>query len=338
MSSPLVGIVILNWNGLDLIKKCFESVQGLEYPSFVVTIVDNGSVDGSVKWLKRLNGATHVLYNPKNLGFAPAINQGLSHSVERGCKYVVSLNNDVVVDPAWLTKLVHYMEVHDDCGFAQGSSMQQDNKKVFDSTGMYLERGFIPRQRASGSEKAMLDIPAIGPNAAGSIYRSEMLQAVSYAPGKYFDDHFFAYVEDVDFNLRCTLRGYEFGFVPKAILYHVGSATGNRIASKKMFWGARNLVWFMYKNIPFTIFRKTFRIIVISHLANIQYLRREQKEYAWPYIWGLLVGLLGVWMFFGKRRRNLKLMKLSNKAFYDLLVPSSPPVSNPFRKLKSLIK
>jgi GT2 family glycosyltransferase len=337
MYKPLVGVVILNWNRLDLTKDCLESLAKQTYEDILPVVIDNGSTDGSVAWLGEQEGL-ELIENPRNFGFARALNQGIELALSEDCEFVVSLNNDTVLDKEWLKTLVTYMENHPDVGFAQGASMQKGHPKLFDSSGIYLERGFIPNQRASGSEDPRLDIPAIGPNAAGSIYRAEMLEAARHQPGEYFDRRFFAYVEDVDFNLRCSLRGYQFGFEPKAKLYHIGSATGNKVAKKKMYWGARNLVWLIYKNASFKVFRQTWRIILKSHLANLQFLWRDQRHHFLSYLRGTCVGVLLLPLFWGKRRANLRAQTLSDEAFLELLVPSNPPLKNPLRRLTNLLK
>jgi len=336
MRTPSVRIVILNWNRLDLTKKCLASLSKQTYKDFGVIVIDNGSSDGSTAWLAGQD--IFLIPNPKNLGFAKAINQGISKALEDGCKYVVSLNNDAAPAKDWLKILVEYMDAHPKAGFAQGASMQANEMDKFDSTGIYLERGFIPNQRASNSLDPRLDITAIGPNAAGAIYRAAMLKNVQIKPAEYFDSRFFAYVEDVDFDLRCTLRGYEFAFLPGAKMYHIGSATGSKVARRKMYWGARNMVWLVFKNAPANVLRRTGKIIIKSHLANLQFLWREQRANFLPYAWGLASGIALCPLFIGKRRTNLRHQKLSNEEFLDLLTPSNPPLSNPLRRLANLLK
>lgn len=336
MNNPRVCIVILNWNKLELTKSCLESVQKQTYKNYHVIVVDNGSYDDSVSWLS--NNSIETIINSKNLGFAKAINQGFKKAVDLNYPYVVSLNNDAEIDKNWLKILVNYMENNPKVSFAQGASMQKNSPKKFDSSGIYLERGFIPNQRALGKTVPDLEIPAIGPNAAGSIYRKELLVNLQIRDGEYFDNRFFAYVEDVDFNLRATLRGYKFSFVPSAKLFHIGSATGNSIAKKKMYWGSRNLVWLVVKNAPLPILRKSGKMIIRSHVANLQYLWKEQRFNFNSYLLGLIVGLLLSPLFIRQRHRNLKKQKITNNDFYELLVPANPPLNNPLKKLLNLVK
>ena len=337
MASPLVGIVILNWNRLELTQACLKSVDNQTYKNYKIYLIDNGSQDGSVEWLKD-QSQINTIYNAKNVGFARAINQGITRSLEEDCRYVIALNNDAEIATDWLAKLVAYMEKHPEAGFAQGASMQSEHKDLFDSSGIYLERGFIPNQRAIGSPDPKTDMPIIGPNAAGAIYRADMLHTIRHSTTEYFDSRFFAYVEDVDFDLRCTMRGYKCGFVPGAKLFHIGSATGNAVAKKKMFWGSRNMVWLVCKNVPIGVLRKTIRPITKSHLANLQFLWREQRANFYPYLNGLIVGLIALPWFMRRRWTNLRKQTISNEELFEMLIPSNPPLSNPLRKLRNLLK
>lgn len=337
MSEPKVGIVILNWNGLSMTKKCIDSVKKQNYDNIELIIIDNGSTDNSSEWLGDQKDIT-VMLNKKNLGFARAINQGFTEAINSECDYIVSLNNDAVLDKNWLKTLVVFLEENKDINLAQGASMLKHNPNKFDSSGIYLEEGFIPRQRALNQTDPQVDIPTIGPNAAGSIYRTILLKDIAIKPGQYFDNKFFAYVEDVDFGLRATLRGHKFKFVPNAKLLHIGSATGNKIALKKMFWGSRNLVWLVYKNSSFKIIKIKGKKIIKSHLASLQFLWREQRLNFFAYLAGLIVGSLSTPMFYAKRRSNLKKQIISDDQFLGLLVNSNPPLANPLKKLSSLVK
>ncbi len=335
--NPAIGIVILNWNGLEMTRQCIGSLRQQTYSDFVTVVVDNGSNDGSVAWLQQQDDVI-LIANDRNLGFAKAVNQGLRRTIDLHCTYVAAVNNDTELAPNWLAKLVHFMEANPETSFAQGATKQLNDKKRYDSSGIYLERGFIPRQRAEGLLDPQLDMPVVGPNAAGAIYRTSMLKNIRQHNGDFFDSRFFAYVEDVDFDLRCTTRGHIFSFVPEATMYHTGSATGNRIAKKKMFWGARNMIWLVYKNVPLPVLRRVFKSIVKSHLANLQFLWREQRANFWPYLRGITVGLLSLPRFYRDRRTNLRKQKIDTTAFLELLVPSNPPLSNPFKKIANLLK
>src|SRR5437016_2987592 len=101
-----VGIVILNWNGGEVLQECVRSVFALRYPSFEVIIVDNGSTDGSAEMLRERYPSVLLLENDKNLGFAAGNNRGIALALERGNDYVMILNNDTIVEPDCLRLLV----------------------------------------------------------------------------------------------------------------------------------------------------------------------------------------------------------------------------------------
>src|SRR5260370_8786283 len=189
--TPAFGIVILNWNGLSLTQHCLSSLQKQTYHDYSVIVVDNGSADGSVAWLSKQGDIT-LIQNQKNVGFARAINQGFSAAIERGCTYAAALNNDTELDKEWLKNLIVFMERHPEVGFAQGATMPLADKHIYDSSGIYLERGFVPRQRALGADNPQLSMPSVGPNAAAAIYRVSMLQAIRQTNGDFFDSRCFA--------------------------------------------------------------------------------------------------------------------------------------------------
>lgn len=111
---PFVSIIILNYNKKNLLLKCLQSVLDFtKYPSYEIVVTDNGSIDGSVEEVKKVFGDTEkikVVALGKNFGYAEGNNLGYSH-VSEISKYVVILNNDVIVDEKnWLRILVEYLE------------------------------------------------------------------------------------------------------------------------------------------------------------------------------------------------------------------------------------
>jgi GT2 family glycosyltransferase len=104
---PLVTIVILNWNGKEHLQECIDSVIKSLYSALEIILADNGSTDGSIEFVKSHFPSVIILENKENLGYAEGNNRGIG--IAHG-KYVVTLNNDVVVEPDWLDKPVEYLE------------------------------------------------------------------------------------------------------------------------------------------------------------------------------------------------------------------------------------
>ena len=109
MRQPLVAIVVLNWNGLHDTLKCFESLETITYPDYELMLVDNGSTDGSAACLRARYPDIAIIENKENLGFAEGNNVG-KHALAKRTHYVLLLNNDTIVAPAFLDALVTLAE------------------------------------------------------------------------------------------------------------------------------------------------------------------------------------------------------------------------------------
>src|SRR4030067_3270221 len=99
LNSPMISIIILNWNGLSDTLECLESVKKIDYPSFEIIVVDNGSTDGSATTISRLHPGVVIIETGKNLGFAEGNNVGIRYALNNGSEYIFMLNNDTIVDP-----------------------------------------------------------------------------------------------------------------------------------------------------------------------------------------------------------------------------------------------
>ena len=116
MSEPRVSIVILNWNSYEVTLDCLLSLRKIDYRNFEVVLVDNGSVDGSPEKLLENAPEIRLIRNPTNLGFAGGCNVGIRDAIRRGIDYVLLLNNDTIVAPDFLTRLVDVAESEENIG------------------------------------------------------------------------------------------------------------------------------------------------------------------------------------------------------------------------------
>ncbi len=205
-----VAAVIPNWNGAGRLERCLASLETQSRRFQQVVVVDNGSTDGSEKLA--------ALQLPCNRGFAVAVNRGID--LAAGCDWIAILNNDVVLEPAWLERL---LESQTGFHLVTGRTLQLGNPKLIDGAGDALSLGFAAVRLGHGA--------ADGPEywepreVFGVCFAAALIHADVFQKVGLLEERFFAYLEDVEFCLRARLAGFNSWYAPEAIAYHEGSAT-----------------------------------------------------------------------------------------------------------------
>lgn len=226
MNTPLVSIIIINWNGLRWLENCFGSLYKQEYKPFEIIFVDNASQDGSVPWVRKNYPKTKIIINKKNLGFADANNVG--YRVVKG-KYVLFLNNDTRVTKAFLTELVSVLEKDSSIGCAQSKILLMDHPDTHDSVGAFLTpTGFLYHYGFGKKNIPKYDkeIELFTAKGACMMFRKSALDAVA-VDGNIFDPDYFAYFEESDLCHRVWLAGYRIVYAYKSVIYHKMGATSS---------------------------------------------------------------------------------------------------------------
>ena len=244
-AAPLVSVVIANYNGRGLLQECLDSLRRQTLRDFEVILVDNNSTDGSVAFVEEAYPDVTIIRNRANLGYGGANNAGIRAS--RG-KYVVLLNNDTEVDPAWLAELVGPAEREAAVGMCASKILNYYDRDVLDNTGLLLYRDGIGRGRGRLEKDAgQFDVEeeVFFPSGCAGLYRREIFEQVGG-----FDEDFFLYVDDVDIGLRARLAGWKCVYAPGAIVYHKYSATTEAYSALKAFLVERNRIWVVMKCFP----------------------------------------------------------------------------------------
>lgn len=242
---PAVSVIILNWNGLPHLSECLASLKSQTYQDFECIVVDNGSHDASVDYLKTSHSWVRLLELDKNTGFAAGNNLGFRASSGR---FVVTLNNDTVVDKNWLQELVSVAESDHDTGMVASRICNYYEPDVIDSLGMKICLDGMSRGAFRGrkfSELRSVPDSTLLPSACAALYRREMLDQVGF-----FAEEFFAYCEDTDLGLRGIRAGWNSRLAPDAIVYHKYSATAGSFSPFKLFLVERNHFWTAARNFP----------------------------------------------------------------------------------------
>ncbi len=240
-----VSVIILNWNGRHLLKRCLDALLAQDYPDFNTIIVDNGSEDGSPRWIARHYPHLTLIRNPTNRGFAAANNQAIRATT---APYIVTLNNDTEVEPGWLSALVSAAESDPGVGMCAPKILLAHPPHLIDSAGITVDWAGTAWNRDHGhpdTPGGTRPAEVFGPSGAAALYRRAMLDQIGL-----FDEDFFAYYEDVDLAWRAQLAGWRCLYVPTSRLYHIHSATLGRHAPHKQYLLSRNKIWSILKNYP----------------------------------------------------------------------------------------
>ena len=261
MEKPLVSIIILNWNGLEHLETCLPSVLGQTYKNVEVIVVDNGSTDGSIEYVKENYRTVKLVCNLTNVGFAEGNNVGIRASAG---EYVVVLNNDTEVDENWISAFVKVAEEHPDAGMLACKILSYYDRKQIDCVGHLIYPDGLSRGRGRGeTDEGQYDkIEEVAfPSGCAALYRREMLEQIGL-----FDKDFFIYVEDSDLGIRGRLAGWKCLYVPDAVVYHKYSATMGGYSPKKAIMIERNRIWFVVKNLPPTMVISSFYYAFLRYL------------------------------------------------------------------------
>lgn len=243
MTAPLASIIIINWNGLHLLRPCLASLAAQTEQRFEVIVTDNGSSDGSAAWLAAQAGV-RLIQNERNQGFAPACNQGIRAS---STPYIVLLNNDTEVVPGWLAALLAPMD-DPSMGMVASLMVFASQPQVVQSAGIALDRAAIAWDRFGGLPVALPQVqqPAriFGPSGGAALYRRTMLDEIGL-----LDERYFAYLEDVELAWRAQKAGWQCAYAPQAVVHHHTSATAGEGSPFKQQLLGRNKVWLMARHV-----------------------------------------------------------------------------------------
>jgi GT2 family glycosyltransferase len=260
-----VTVVVVNWNGKQLLSGCLGSLLEQVYQTITVTLVDNGSNDGSVDFVTLNYPEVKIVALSRNAGFSAANNTAFK-SVKS--KYVALLNNDAVADPLWLKNLVNAIETHPKASFAASKMLFYDYPDTIDRAGDGYTRagtGFL-RGRGVSASKYRNQEWIFGACAGAALYKTTMLEDIGF-----FDEDFFLLYEDVDLSFRAQLGGYKCLYVPEAIVYHKVSSSIVYDSRISVYYSHRNLEWVYIKNMPARLILKTILQHVIYDIASFFY-------------------------------------------------------------------
>jgi len=295
-----VAVMIPSWNSLGLLSRCLDSLrdQGAELEPMVV---DNGSSDGTVAYLER-EGVPHLAL-PENRGFAVAVNLGVARTA---APTVLVLNADTVLEPGAVGALLDALEADETLGGVQPRLLQLEDGGERDierahiySAGQRLSRDGRAFEAGAGeaqSPRYLQPREVFGVCGAACLLRRELFDELGG-----YDERYFAFYEDVDLNARARIAGWRFGYVPEAVVWHLGNASWMAAAPQPSAWNARlvarNRIAAQAKFMPATALP---RILAVELGALLRAARQRRFRAT---LRGKLEGLRWLPAMLGERRR-----------------------------------
>ena len=216
-------IIVVNWNGRHFLTDCLAAAEGQTYGNYETIVVDNGSTDGSVDFVKDRFPSVTLISMGRNYGFAKANNVAMTEALQKKINYIALLNNDTRADRGWLENLIRAMKSRNDIGMCASKMLFMAYPEIIDSTGHVFQSGKIGDRGHGEIDSGQYDDKqdVIGACAGACLYRGEMLEDIGL-----FDESFITYYEDAELSWRAHNRGWKARFVPEAmVLHHHGGTT-----------------------------------------------------------------------------------------------------------------
>lgn len=266
---PKVSIILVNYNGYRDTIECLQSLRDITYPNYEVIVVDNASTDESAGEISSFTKDNEILIMSKeNGGFSAGNNIGIKYALEHNTDYCLLLNNDTVVEPNFLDKLISGFAFSGNCGLTIGKILYESNRDT-----IWYAGGSISRKTAKTEhwhyreiDEGLQDNPQVVSFATGCCMclSKETIEKVGL-----LDERYFLYEEDADYSYRIADAEFELLYIPEARIYHKVSASTGNSSKASQYYTIRNKYMFIkerfeskYSAYVFTTLQIVYRCII----------------------------------------------------------------------------
>lgn len=320
-TTPKVGVLVLNWNGRQLLEDFAPSWVSHTPDYAELVIIDNGSTDESLSFLQSAYPEVKVLAFEENYGFAEGYNRAIA---ALDYPYVVLLNSDAALSEGWLDEALELLETEPELGAVQPKIRALRSPEAFEyagAAGGYIDALGYPfcRGRLLDTvevDEGQYDQPAELLWASGAcliVRRSVYLELGG------LDTRFFAHQEEIDLCWRMVSRGWRIRLAPSGVVYHLGGGSLSAESPRKVFLNFRNNLLMLYKNLPTPrLYLVLLLRLILDAVAALVYLLQGRGRHA--------VAVLRAWRGFLILRPHYELPRGNNMRARrtDLPLPLKP--------------
>lgn len=234
MEEPKVSIIILNWNGLQDTLECLESLKKITYKNFETIIVDNGSARDEAGEIQRKFPEVSVIKNSTNEGFCGGNNIGAKLALKSNPDYLLFLNNDTILKPDFLNKLIEFTEANPKTGIAGPLILYyQEPDYVYSCGGEFNAWLCLSKDYHFAHKSSQRNLNFI--SGCAFLIKTNLVKKIGL-----WDEDFFTYWDETDYCLRAKKAGFDIACVPQSVIYHKVARTNIYLSRRYVYYMVRN--------------------------------------------------------------------------------------------------
>jgi GT2 family glycosyltransferase len=285
-----LSIVIVNYNGIQLLRDCLSGLEAQTRSPDEVIVVDNASTDDSQKLIRQEFPWVHLIESSENLGFASGNNLGIRSSCG---DVVILLNNDTVPSPGFVEAIAQPLEDDPSLSAVSGTMLFSEHVNLVATCGIEIYENGLALDRSTGENWRSLvsGTDVFGPSGGAMAIRRPALFDVELFP-----EPFFLYLEDADLAWRMRLRGHRTVLSADAWVHHVYSASAGEGSPFKDYFLARNRAWTLIRCWPDEIWYRNWPLALRYEIGAVVYSLMTWK-------WASIRGRIDGWLAFRRLRR-----------------------------------
>lgn len=262
--NPVTTILIPNFDGLAHLPECLSSLLAQTEENFQIIIIDDGSSDGSVSFVKKDFPLVGILVLEENVGFAKAVNLGIEYAIRKyQPTYIAILNNDTKTDKNWLKELIRAIESEKNIAAVASNMLFYDRPDTINSQGGKFT--FNGWGLDINFNKKIAKIKKYPRFVLASCWGATLIKSEAIKNIGLLDEDYYSYFEDLDWGYRTNLYGYKIIFNPDAIVYHKYGASWRNHKFKKLYLCRKNSLRTIIKNYELKNILKVFPLILFDY-------------------------------------------------------------------------